>query len=201
MLHPLRSCLKMSKNHFSIVFRFAPKFNPLEFSILLYPRLCDGAACRCAAALFQVRALLHFCMCSPKQGPKVAKVQDFHKYIWVYSWLQAESHCLGRLWSKVWAQFSLHTLAKDLLTSKPACRHMQDTQKRSGHETHREAEKREKKIRSSSCSVYLLKNVYMTSVHSSWFRERSSSYMRWAKCQLHTLKSPRRQQNTGWCYL
>lgn len=127
-----------------------------------------GAACPCAAVLFQVRALLHFCMCSPKQGPKVAEVQDFHKYIWVYSWLQAESHCLGRLWSKVWARFSLHTLAKDLLTSKPACCLVQDTEKRRGLGTRREGDKREIEIRSSSCSMYLLKNAYMTSVHSSW---------------------------------
>lgn len=126
------------------------------------------AACRCAAALFQVRALLHFCMYSPKQGPKVAEVQDFHKYIWVYSWLQAESHCLGRLReSKVWAQFSLHTLAKDLLASKPACRLMQATQRREGAwNTERRREKREKD-QEQQLSMYLLKNSYMASVHSS----------------------------------
>lgn len=126
-----------------------------------------GEACRCAAALFQVRALLHFCTCSPKQGLKVPKLQDFHKYIWVCSWLQAESYCFGRLWSKVWAQFSLRILAKDLLTSKPACRLMQETQRKEAGMEHTEKERKERmRSGAAAASTYLLKNIYMTSVPS-----------------------------------
>lgn len=71
------------------------------------------------------------------------------------------SHWLGSLWSKVWAQFSIHTLARDLLASEPACRLMQDTQRKEGgmghtekrrrHGTHREGEQTEKGV-PAACS-------------------------------------------------
>lgn len=64
-------------------------------------------------------------------GHQGAEVQECHTYILCYSWLQAEPHCLGRLWSKVWPQFSVHTRAKDLFkvsVSMPS--HTRNTEKR-----------------------------------------------------------------------
>lgn len=82
--------------------------------------------CWCGSTSNQVRALLYFQAGFSTQHSKVLRWRRATNIL-CYSWLQAEPHCLGILWSKVWAQFSVHTLAKDLLRCKSACRHTPET--------------------------------------------------------------------------
>lgn len=136
--------------------------------------------CNCFPIGGTVAFLLVFSKAAPLGGQGAG-------HPWIYLGLFMVAGRLGSLWSKVWAQSSAHTLAKDLLASKPACHLMQYTQKKKRKEELTEKREREQDQQHASTEEHVCT--------SSCFRKKKSSgYICRAKCQRLSLKSPRKQK-------
>lgn len=75
-------------------------------------------------------------------------------------------HCLGRLWSRVWAHFSVHMFDKDLLRCKSTCRLTPETQRKEEGVDEREGE-RKTHLNSGAVGAALcclLKQMHLTSL-------------------------------------
>lgn len=125
--------------------------------------MTGAACCQCNVTVFQLGALLHFHLCSQKQHPKVAKVQDIHEYIWVCSWslpLVREPLVKG-----LGTIFCSHTCQRPFSIQASMSPHARHTEKRRRHGAHR----RERKRTGSAACI-----CWRTCVHQLMLRKKTN---------------------------